>query len=127
MADAAAMDGITKLQAEVLTALANPRRLEILHLLAGGPREVGGIAAELGISQPNASQHLGVLRAAGIVVAERDGREVRYRIADPDVIVACDIMRGVLARRLARLAALAEVATPAQPTPTPPALSEVVR
>jgi ArsR family transcriptional regulator len=100
------MDSITILQAEVLTALANPRRLEILHLLAAGPHEVGGIATELGISQPNASQHLAVMRGAGIVVADREGREVHYRIADPDVIAACDLMRGVLARRIARLAAL---------------------
>ena len=41
-----------------------------------------------------------MLRAAGLVEAERDGREVRYRLADPDVIVACAIMRGVLERRL---------------------------
>ena len=109
------MDSITILQSEVLTALANPRRLEILHLLAGGPREVGGIAAEIGISQPNASQHLAIMRGAGIVIADREGREVRYRIADPDVITACDLMRGVLARRIARLAALAETDAASQP------------
>jgi ArsR family transcriptional regulator len=113
------MDSITTLQAEVLTALAHPRRLEILHLLAGGPREVGAIATALGITQPNVSQHLAVMRGAGIVVAERDGREVRYRIADPDVIAACDLMRGVLARRIARLAALADSSTnQAQPGTT---------
>jgi ArsR family transcriptional regulator len=123
MADAAAMDSITILQAEVLTALAHPRRLEILHLIAGGPREVGGIASELGISQPNASQHLAVMRSAGVVVADREGREVRYRIADPDVVAACDLMRGVLARRIARLAALAEpevASLPAAPLTTSP-------
>ena len=105
------MDSITILQADVLTALANPRRLEILHLLAAGPREVSGSATEIGISQPNASQHLAVMRGAGVVVAEREGREVRYRIADPDVIAACELMRGVLARRLTRLAALAGTET----------------
>ena len=46
------------------------------------------------------------MRAAGIVDAERSGREVRYRLADPDVILACALMRGVLQRRLARLAEL---------------------
>jgi ArsR family transcriptional regulator len=112
------MDSITILQAEVLTALANPRRLEILHLLATGPREVGGIATELGIGQPNASQHLAVMRNAGIVVADREGRAVRYRIADPDVIAACDLMRAVLARRLARLSALAGSDVGALPTPS---------
>ena len=87
------MDEITILQAEVLKTLASPRRLEILHALAGGPIEVGRLAETIGASQPNVSQHLAVLRGAGIVEAERDGREVRYRLADPDVMVACALMR----------------------------------
>jgi ArsR family transcriptional regulator len=111
------MDAITILQAEVLKTLANPRRLEILHRLAGGPCEVGRLAAELGLSQPNVSQHLAVLRAAGIVEAEREGREVHYRLTDPDVIVACGVMRRVLERRLTRLAGLAPAPAPTlQPT-----------
>jgi ArsR family transcriptional regulator len=110
--DASAMDAITMLQADVLKTLANPRRLDILHRLADGPREVGRLASDLGLSQPNVSQHLAVLRAAGVVEAERDGREVRYRLADPDVIVACGVMRRVLERRLARLAGLAPEAAP---------------
>jgi ArsR family transcriptional regulator len=100
------MDEITILQAQVLKTLASPRRLEILHALARGPVEVGRLAEAIGTTQPNASQHLAVLRAAGVVEAERDGREVRYRLADPDVMVACGIMRGLLERRLRRLADL---------------------
>lgn len=97
------MDEITVLQAEVLKTLASPRRIEILHELARGPIEVGRLAEAIGASQPNVSQHLAVLRTAGIVEAERDGREVRYRLADPDVMVACALMRAVLERRLTRL------------------------
>ena len=104
--DALAMDEITTLQAEVLRTLASPRRLAILHRLAEGPCEVGRLAEDIGASQPNVSQHLAVLRSAGIVEAERDGREVRYRLADPDVMVACNVMRGVLQRRLTRLGRL---------------------
>jgi len=100
------MDEIYAMQADVLKTLASPRRLEILHRLADGPCEVGRLADELGMSQPNASQHLAVLRTAGVVEAERDGREVRYRLADPDVMVACSIMRAVLQRRIRRLAGL---------------------
>jgi ArsR family transcriptional regulator len=109
------MDEITILQAEVLRVLASPRRLEILHRLADGPLEVGRLAAELGASQPNISQHLAVMRASGIVEAERDGREVRYRLADPDVIHACDVMRGVISRRLTRLSQLTAAGTPTEP------------
>lgn len=113
-----AMDAIYELQAEICKTLANARRLEIIHVLATGPREVGRLAAEIGASQPNVSQHLAVLRAAGIVEAERLGREIRYRLADPDVVVACDLMRGVLRRRLARLAGIS-----GSPTDDPDALA----
>lgn len=104
---ALAMDEITRLQADVLKVLASPLRLEILHRLADGPLEVSRIATSIGATQPNASQHLSVLRAAGLVEADRHGREIRYGLADPDVLVACDVMRGVLQRRLSRLARLA--------------------
>jgi DNA-binding transcriptional ArsR family regulator len=100
------MDEITILQAEILKTLANPRRLEILHRLAEGPCEVSRLAEELGVSQPNASQHLGVLRAAGLVEFTREGREVRYQLTDKDVITACAVVRGVLQRRLTRLGRL---------------------
>ena len=100
------MDEVYKIQAEVLKTLSSPRRLEILHILADGPKDGGRLAEELGISQPNASQHLSVMRAAGLVEGEREGREVHYRLSDPDIIVACDIMKGVLQRRIARLADL---------------------
>ena len=103
------VDEITILQAEVLKTLANPRRLEILHALTHGPTEVGRLAQQLGISQPNVSQHLALLRAAGVVDAERDGREVRYRLSDPDVMIACAVMRTVLERRLTRLGEMAAV------------------
>jgi ArsR family transcriptional regulator len=101
------MDAIWSLQSEVMKILASPRRLEILHLLADEPKEVGRLADEMGISQPNVSQHLAVMRAAGIVEAERD------RLTDPDVIAACSLMRGVLMRLLARLGELSEVSQPA--------------
>ncbi|TAK00783.1 MAG: ArsR family transcriptional regulator [Chloroflexota bacterium] len=104
------MDEITMLQAEVLKVLASPRRLEILHVLADGPMEVGRLAVALGASQPNVSQHLAVMRSAGMVEAERDGREIRYRLVDPEVLTACAVMRGVLERRVDRLARAADAA-----------------
>ncbi len=113
------MDPIWSLQSEVMKILASPRRLEILHLLAGEPKEVGRLAEEMGITQPNVSQHLAVMRAAGIVEAQRDGREVRYHLTDPEVIDACNLMRGVLMRRLARLGELSERPSPSDEWPTP--------
>ena len=81
------------------------------------------MATELGMSQPNASQHLAVMRAAGVVEAKRNGREVRYRLVDPNVIVACDLLRSVLERRLTRLGEMAAgtvgPATSTAPSPAP--------
>ncbi len=122
------MDDITTLQAEILKTLASPRRLDILHRLAEGPCEVGRLAEELGVAQPNVSQHLAVLRSAGLVEAEREGREVRYRLTDPDVMIACSVMRRVLERRLDRLASLvsgaADTADPTTEAADRPALAK---
>ena len=120
------MDEITILQADVMRTLASASRLEILHRVAARPVEVWRLAEDLGLSQPNVSQHLAVLRAVGLVEADRDGRDVRYRLADPEVMVACGIMRGVLERRLRRLADLSSSSpvapassSPQTKTPTP--------
>ena len=59
------MDPIHELQAEICRTLSHPARIAMLHLLAEEPREVGRLAEALGISQPNASKHLAVMRAAG--------------------------------------------------------------
>ena len=78
------MDEITILQADVLRTLASPRRLEILHLLAARAHARSAAwPTSWAMSQPNVSQHLAVLRAAGLVEADRDGREVRYRLDRP--------------------------------------------
>jgi ArsR family transcriptional regulator len=100
------MEPIYELQATVLRMLAHPRRLEILHVLSDGPLEVGRLASRTGLSQPNVSQHLALLRTSGLVEVERNGREVRYRLTDPEVMTACDIMRGFLERRIGHLSSL---------------------
>ena len=112
------MDDINSLQAEVLKTLASPRRLEILHRLAEGPCEVGRLAEELGMTQPNASQHLAVLRGAGVVDLGMSQVAQKKDLADPDVMVVCSIMRGVLERRIRRLAGL-PIDEPAAPPAGP--------
>jgi DNA-binding transcriptional ArsR family regulator len=98
------MDEIYDLQTQVLKILANPLRLEIIHHLADHPWEVRHLADQMRIAQPNLSQHLALMRAAGVVDGERVGREVRYRLTDPDIVVACGLMRAVVQRRVLRLA-----------------------
>jgi DNA-binding transcriptional ArsR family regulator len=110
------MEPIYELQAEILKTLSHPRRLQIIHELALAPRTVGWLAANLGLAQPNVSQHLAIMRSSGVVVAEREGRETHYRISDPDIIAACGLMRQTLDRRLARLRDLS-VSAPISPIP----------
>jgi ArsR family transcriptional regulator len=113
------MDPIYQLQAEICRTLSHPARIAILHLLAAEPREVGRLAEAVGISQPNASKHLAVMRSAGLVEAVRDGRGSIYRLTDPGVIGACDVMADVMRRRLARLAELsAAIEKPGTPATT---------
>lgn len=60
--------------------VAEPARREILDLLTGGPRAVGELVAETGMSQPNTSRHLRILREAGLVEASADGRRRVYAL-----------------------------------------------
>ena len=111
---------IDELQASMLRSLARAHRLGILHLLGAGPFEVNEIARELGLNQAAASQHLAAMRSVGLGEAIRDGRTVNYRLADPQILAACELMRAVLVRRLSRLGDLAaaayEPALPAIPS-----------
>jgi DNA-binding transcriptional ArsR family regulator len=100
------------LQASLLKTIASPRRLELIHLLGEcGPTEVRKLAEHFRVPQPAISQHLAALRGAGLVEAVRDGREVRYQLADPEIVAACGLMRNVLIRRIARLGDLAAAYT----------------
>ena len=71
---------------ELLTALASPLRLSIVTLLEQhGSRCVHELVSALGVAQPLVSQHLRVLRAAGVVAGQRHHREVHYRLVDAHV------------------------------------------
>jgi DNA-binding transcriptional ArsR family regulator len=73
--------------AAVARALADPKRLCVLEFLAdGGERSVGDLSRNVGCQVPNMSQHLSVLRSAGIVASRREGSTVLYRIADASVM-----------------------------------------
>jgi len=89
--------------ARIGKALSSPHRLEILELLAQRERTVESLAAELGLSLANASQHLQVLRQAALVESRKDGLYVFSRLADPGIFDLCAAIRGVAERRLADL------------------------
>jgi DNA-binding transcriptional ArsR family regulator len=68
---------------EVFSALANPTRRKLLTLLREGPQPVKALAARFDLGRPAISEHLKVLRDAGLVVEEARGRERHYHL-DPD-------------------------------------------
>ena len=65
---------------DAFNAVAEPRRREILDVLAGGERPVNDLVRELGLAQPHVSKHLRVLREVGAVDVRRDGRQRLYRL-----------------------------------------------
>jgi DNA-binding transcriptional ArsR family regulator len=67
-------------QSDVFSAIAEPRRREILQLLSRQPREVGELVVALGVPQPQVSKHLAVLRRVGLVAVRRRGRFREYRV-----------------------------------------------
>jgi ArsR family transcriptional regulator len=72
--------------AAIAKALADAKRLCVLERLADGERSVSDLSRDVGCQVPNMSQHLAVLRAAGIVATRREGSTVFYRLADPKVL-----------------------------------------
>ncbi|HEY1016221.1 MAG TPA: metalloregulator ArsR/SmtB family transcription factor [Herpetosiphonaceae bacterium] len=68
---------------DAFNAIAEPRRRQILDLLAAGERSVNDLVAALGLAQPLVSKHLRVLREVGLVRARDDGRQRLYRLNGP--------------------------------------------
>lgn len=85
-----------ELHAELLKALAHPRRLEIVQLLRDQELSVTTIYEMLDLPQANISQHLMILRDAGVVIAKKDGKQNLYSLAHPNIIIASDALREVL-------------------------------
>lgn len=84
-------------------ALASPRRLELIDLLAQGPRTVASLAAAGGQSSANASQHLQALHAAGLVERRREGTQVHYELAGDDVLHLWSTLQAVSGERIAEV------------------------
>ena len=91
--DADVRQQLVELYAQVCRALSDPKRLLIIETLRDGPMTVGEIADSLGLSQPNVSQHLAILRERRIVASERQGTSVRYRLNGDRVVTALDMLR----------------------------------
>jgi rhodanese-related sulfurtransferase/DNA-binding transcriptional ArsR family regulator len=107
MGDRAAKQALFDEFARVGKALASGRRIELLDVLANGERTVDELARQVGLSVANASQHLQLLRQAGLVAARRDGNSIYHRLAAPEVFELWRALRTVATSRLAEVERLA--------------------
>jgi ArsR family transcriptional regulator len=76
-------------------ALADPKRLCVLETLAAGERSVSDLSRDVGCQVPNMSQHLAVLKSAGLVDARRSGNTILYSLADPRVLQAYRLIQTI--------------------------------
>ncbi len=97
---------VNNLHANICAGLADPKRIMLLYALAEQPQTVSQLVDGLRMPQPSVSRHLTVLRERGMVTAQRQGPSVLYRLADPRLIQALDLLRAVLHDNLAHRANL---------------------
>lgn len=102
---------IYRLQAEICRTLSDPIRLEIIENLKSGECTVTELVRMLGLRQANVSQHLTVLRQAGLVLTRRQATTVYYRLAFPEITEACRITRQILMEQLSKGSRLVAVST----------------
>ena len=102
-ADRATKTALNEQFARVAQALASPRRIELLDLLAQGERSVEALAAAADMTLALASSHLQVLSAARLVERRRDGARVRYRLSGDDAYRLLAALRDVARARVAEV------------------------
>ncbi|MDQ4034918.1 MAG: metalloregulator ArsR/SmtB family transcription factor [Chloroflexota bacterium] len=90
-----ATDATRSRAAAIARALADPKRLCVVERLAVGERSVSDLSREVGCQVPNMSQHLAVLRSAGLVASRREGSTVFYRLVDDRVLEAYRLLQQV--------------------------------
>ena len=100
MAHAQVDTSLFELHAEVCKIFSHPKRLQIIEALRDHELTVSEVVDHLGIPKANVSQHLAVLRQKRVVMTRREGLNIYYRIANPKIIQACDLMRQVLVEQL---------------------------
>lgn len=99
---------VTQLHAEICAGLADPNRILILYELSQSPRNVTELSTNLQMPQPLVSRHLKVLRERGMVISNRKGTVIQYKLADERLIQALDLLRAVMRDGLTKRAELVE-------------------
>ncbi len=91
---------LQRFKADYLKAMAHPVRIRTLEILRQGEVSVADVQSQLDADVANISQHLAVLRGAGIVTARKSGLSVFYTVRDPEVFAILDALRTIFSHRL---------------------------
>ncbi len=102
-------DRIYDFHASICKTFANPWRLRIVEALRDRELAVSQLVEVLGIPKSNVSQHLGIMREKGMVDFRREGGHVYYRLSNPKILTACQLMREVLLEHLQRIGELSRL------------------
>ncbi len=94
------MEKIYELHADLCKIFSNAKRLEIIHTVKDKEMAASELIERIGLSKANLSQHMSVLKLKGVILSRREGINIYYRIANPKIIQACDLMREVLLGQL---------------------------
>lgn len=92
--------------AEMCKVFSHPKRLELINLLRDDEMSVGELSQKLGLAPANLSQHLAMMRERHILVTRKEGNMVYYRIANPKLLRAFDMLREMLFEQIRQDAAL---------------------
>ncbi len=99
-------DQIYFYHAEMCKVFSHPKRLELINLLRQKEMSVGDLSRRLGLTPANLSQHLAMMRQRRILVSRKEGNMVYYRIANPRLLEAFDMLREILFEQIRRDAAV---------------------
>ncbi len=92
--------------AEMCKVFSHPKRLELINILRDKEMSAGELGERLGLAPANLSQHLTMMRERHILISRREGNVVYYRIANPHLIEAFDMLREILFEQIRQDAAL---------------------
>ena len=84
------------LHANICKSLGDPKRIQILYILYEQPSNVNTLADVMDLPQSTTSRHLAILRQSSLVIAERNGQNVKYHLADKRIMDVLDSMRLIL-------------------------------
>ncbi len=102
-------DQLYAYHAEMCKVFSHPKRLELIELLRERESSVGDLSQKLELSPANLSQHLAMMRERRILACRKEGNNVYYRIANPKLLQAFDLLRQILVEQIEQDAALLRV------------------